>query len=300
MSTTLPKDSKTAAEKAHHNEARIEAERIRKQARSRKIRMAQKLAARMRRRGDGSLIFLRFSRSQRFEHQLLIGSFSILAVTGLLQRFSSMTAVAWIINGALGGIETLRTLHHLAAAVFIFQAVFHSLIILSTWVIHRERGSMWPRLKDFTDLVGILRYNLSLARERPRFDRFNIEEKIEYWALVWGTIIMIITGLIQWFPTLITWLLPGESIPISRAIHGWEAVLATLSILIWHMYHVVVKEKNDSIFSGIMSETEMQENHPVEYERIMSAQKFLELFKKRGANQKSGQHIEEEKHELVE
>ncbi len=300
MSTTLPKNSKAAAEKAHHDEARIEAERIRKRARTRKIRTAQKLAARVRRRGDGSLDFRRFSRSQRFEHQWLIGSFSTLAVTGLLQRYSSLTAVAWIINGALGGIETLRTLHHLAAAIFILQAVYHSLTILATWIIHRERGSMWPRLRDFTDLMGILRHNLGKAEERPRFDRFNIEEKIEYWALIWGSIIMIITGLVQWFPTWTTWLLPGESIPISRAIHGWEAVLATLSILIWHMYHVMVKEKNNSIFSGVMSEAEMIENHPVEYERIMAARQFLETFKRKSANPAPKPRAEEEKYELVE
>lgn len=292
MSTTLPKSSKTAAEKAHHDEARIEAERIRKRARTRKIRTAQKLAARVRRRGDGSVEFRRFSRSQRFEHQWLIGSFSVLAATGLLQRYSSLTAVAWVINGALGGIETVRTLHHLAAAVFILQAVYHSLIILAIWIIHRERGGMWPRLKDFTDLVGILRYNLGLAEERPRFDRFNIEEKIEYWALIWGSMVMIITGLVQWFPTWITWALPGEAVPISRSIHSWEAVLATLSILIWHFYHVLIKEKNESIFSGRMSEKEMLESHPIEYDRIIAAHNYLQALQRKKANQANGKNVE--------
>lgn len=135
---------------------------------------------------------------------------------------------------------------------------------------------MWPRWKDLLDLLHMVRFNLGLARKRPEHDRYSVEEKIEYWALLWGSIVMILTGLIQWFPAQITLLLPGQVVPVSRAIHGWEAVLAALSILVWHMYHTVIKEKNTSIFTGYMSEEEMHETHPLEYRRIMAAYDYLQ------------------------
>ncbi len=251
-------------------------ERIKRQARARKLRAAQKLAAQMQIAPDGTRTFVRFSARQRREHQVLLFTFSVLAVTGLLQYYSALTPVAWVINSVFGGVETLRTLHHLAALVFILEAIFHLGIIFSVWFVHREKGSMWPRWRDLTDIIQMVKYNAGLGRQRPLFDRFSVEEKIEYWALLWGSAIMILTGLIQWFPTWVTVALPGEVIPVSRAIHGWEAILATLSILIWHMYHTVIKEKNKSIFDGQMSEKEMEENHPLEYRRIMAAYHYLQ------------------------
>jgi cytochrome b subunit of formate dehydrogenase len=103
-----------------------------------------------------------------------------------------------------------------------------------------------------------------------------MEEKLEYWALLWGTLLMIITGVIMWFPTLATSVLPGDVIPISRALHGWEAILAILAILTWHMYHTVIKEQNRSIFTGTMTEAEMQHGHPLEYRRILAAHQYLQ------------------------
>lgn len=135
---------------------------------------------------------------------------------------------------------------------------------------------MWPYFRDSRDLFQMVAFNLGLARERPEFDRFSIEEKLEYWALLWGTPLMIITGLIMWFPLVVTSVLPGDAIPVSRALHGWEAILAALAILTWHMYHTLVKEQNRSIFTGTMTETEMQHAHPLEYQRILAAHEYLQ------------------------
>lgn len=250
-------------------------EKIKRKARARKILSARDLAKRMRVLPDGSREFLRFSRSQRLEHQVLLVSFTILAVTGLAQRYSQSRLVGDLIN-LLGGVETVRTLHRLSALVLAVLAAYHLFTILMIWFVKRERGSMWPHVRDFADLFQMVKYNIGLATKRPEFDRFGIEEKIEYWALLWGCLLMGLTGFIQWFPVQVTRFLPGELIPISRAVHSWEAVLAVLAILIWHGYHAVLKERNMSIFTGIMSEDEMQEMHPVEYRRILAAHEYLE------------------------
>jgi len=265
------KDSQTAVPP----EETASLEQMKRKALARKLRAARALASRMQVLPDGSRVFLRFNRAQRREHQILIITFTTLAVTGLLQRYSENTVLSFIIS-ILGGIDTLRVFHHLAAIVFILQSLYHVGIIASVWFVKRELGSMWPRWKDLTDLLQMLKFNLGLTGTRPEFDRFSIEEKLEYWALLWGTPLMILTGVMMWFPIQVTRFLPGDAIPVSRAIHAWEAILATLAILTWHMYHTVIKQRNRSIFTGFMTEAEMKHEHPLEYRRILTAYEYLQ------------------------
>jgi hypothetical protein len=94
--------------------------------------------------------------------------------------------------------------------------------------------------------------------------RYTFEEKMEYWAFVWGVIVMGTTGFIMWNPITTVHFLPGEVIPAAKTAHGWEAVLAILAIIIWHMYGVHLKRFNKSMFTGKMSEEEMLHEHPLE------------------------------------
>lgn len=297
MRTTMPMTN-NKKQIDHQAEENAEIEKIRARVRSHRLRTARELAARMQVLPDGTRMFIRFSARERFEHQLLMGSFTTLGFTGLMQSFSRIGIVSWVINILLGGIETLRTIHHLAAIVFAAQALYHFSGVIYLWFVKREPGSMWPKWKDLKDLLGMFKFNLNLAKKRPDFDRFSIEEKVEYWALIWGTVIMGITGLFQWFPLLVTSLLPGIAIPIARTIHAWEALLAVLAILTWHIYHTMIKENNQSIFTGLMTEEEMQETHALEYQRILAAVAFIQK-----ANLK---HRQEDKealevpHEIVE
>jgi cytochrome b subunit of formate dehydrogenase len=276
MNTPLKKMTSNKAQPGHRAEESIELEKIRAKVRAQRLRTARELAERLKVLPDGTRVFIRFQARERFEHQLLIGSFTTLGFTGLMQTFSRLSVVSWIINVLLGGIETLRTVHHLAAIVFGILAIYHFARIIYLWFIKREKGSMWPNWDDLKGLLGMVKFNLNLAKERPAFDRFSIEEKVEYWALIWGTVIMGITGIFQWFPILTTSLFPGIAIPIARTVHAWEAILAVLSILTWHIYHTVVKENNQSIFTGVMTEEEMRETHELEYHRILAAAEFVE------------------------
>ena len=81
-----------------------------------------------------------------------------------------------------------------------------------------------------------LKYYLGAEKDKPKFGVFNYGEKFEFWALVWGTVIMVVTGFILWFPKLITSGLPSWIIGVSRIIHYYEALLATLAILLFHLY----------------------------------------------------------------
>jgi mono/diheme cytochrome c family protein len=94
--------------------------------------------------------------------------------------------------------------------------------------------------------------------------RFTFEEKAEYWALVWGVVIMAITGFMMWNPIATAKFLPGEFIPAAKAAHGAEAVLAVLAIIVWHMYGVHLKRFNKAMWTGKITEEEMLEDHPLE------------------------------------
>jgi cytochrome b subunit of formate dehydrogenase len=267
-----------AAVPALQEEEAAEIEKLRARARAHRLSAAHELAARMKVLPDGSRTFIRFNKRERSQHSILIGSFTTLGVTGLLQTFSRIGLVSWLVNVLLGGIDTLRTIHHLAAIVFGIQALYHVGEIIYLWFVKREYGSMWPSGDDIKGAMGMLKFNLNKAKERPLFDRFSFEEKVEYWALLWGTAIMGITGVFQWFPLFVTSIMPGVAIPIARTIHAWEAILAVLSILTWHLYHTVIKESNQSIFTGVMSEEEMQELHTLEYRRILAAVDYIQKY----------------------
>jgi len=249
-------------------------ETIKKRLLKRKIATAKKLAARVQVQPDGTRLIRRFMKTQQTEHQILMVTFFALALTGLLQKYSQTTAVLVVIS-LFGDIDTLRVIHHLFAVILIAQSVYHIFHLLDMWFVKAEHGSMTPIWQDFKDLVRMLKFNLGKAAHRPEFDRYSIEEKIEYWALLWGTPLMIITGIMMWFPIQVTTLLPGDTIPVARALHAWEAILATLAILTWHTYHTVIKEKNNSIFIGYMTEAAMKHEHPLEYQRIMAAYRYI-------------------------
>ena len=108
--------------------------------------------------------------------------------------------------------------------------------------------------------------------ERPRIDRYTWEEKVEYWSLIWGTIVMIATGFMLWNPVATARFLPGEFIPAAQVVHGGEALLAILAVLVWHFYSVHLRHFNRSMFTGEMGEHEMQEEHPLELERIQAGE----------------------------
>ena len=73
----------------------------------------------------------------------------------------------------------------------------------------------------------------------PHFPPFNYGEKVEYWSLAWGTIVMASTGLLVWFKVAAVHFVARWWIDVALAIHFYEAVLATLAILVWHMYQVI-------------------------------------------------------------
>ncbi|HEX5807999.1 MAG TPA: cytochrome b/b6 domain-containing protein [Anaerolineales bacterium] len=205
----------------------------------------------------------RFPLARRVEHWVMMLSFTLLAITGLPQRFSSAPiSIAFV--GILGGIETLRAIHHVAAIVMMLGTAWHLLVFGYLSYVRRTRFTMLPTLQDVKDGWQALLYNIGRSKTPPQMGRYTFEEKMEYWAFVWGAIIMGLTGFMMWNPITTARFLPGEVIPAAKAAHGGEALLAVLAIIIWHMYGVHIKRFNRSMFTGKMTEEEMLHEHPLE------------------------------------
>lgn len=205
--------------------------------------------------------YARFSVFYRIEHWVLTISFSLLAITGLIQQHVDSELATSIIS-LLGGIETVRLLHRLAAIILMFETIYHIGHVGYRVFVQRKRMSMLPGIEDLHNAIQTLRYNLGLDKRQPQQGFYTFEEKLEYWAVVWGTIVMGITGFMLWNPIATTNILPGSLIPAAKMAHGLEAFLAVVAIIIWHAYHVHLRRFNKSMFTGQLSEEEMQHEHP--------------------------------------
>jgi formate dehydrogenase gamma subunit len=205
----------------------------------------------------------RFAIPERVEHWLFVITFATLAMTGLAQKFASFGVAQGIVI-MLGGIETVRVIHRLAATMMMFETIYHIGVVGYKVYVRRSPTNMLPSLNDIRIAWKAFLYNLGFVKEKVQQGRYTFEEKAEYWAVVWGTVIMAITGFAMWNPIATTRYLPGQYVPAAKAAHGSEAVLAVLAIIVWHFYHVHLRRFNTSMINGHLDEQEMLEDHPLE------------------------------------
>jgi cytochrome b subunit of formate dehydrogenase len=215
--------------------------------------------------------FLRFDIFQRIEHLIFLLSFSTLGLTGLIQKFAMGPVAEWLIK-LLGGIETVRVIHRTSAVVMMVVAGSHVIDVLYRIFVHGVSFDMIPSVEDFKHLFQDILFYFNQRKKKASYGRYNYAEKVEYFAVVWGTIIMGITGFMMWNPIATTKFLPGEFIPAAKAAHGGEAILAVLAIILWHFYNVHLRHFNKSIFTGVLNREEMEDEHPTELARILSNQ----------------------------
>jgi cytochrome b subunit of formate dehydrogenase len=148
-------------------------------------------------------------------------------------------------------------------------------------VLHSRRGysefrALMPNFEDAKNVLQMLRFYFGLTRVPAAFGRFNYIEKFEYLAMGWGSTVMIVTGLLLWSPQISMLIVPKWMMDIAFIVHSWEAILAFLAIIIWHMYNV---HFNPSVFpmsrvwlTGKISLHDLIENHPLEYEQFLAEQ----------------------------
>jgi len=215
---------------------------------------------------------VRLTRNQRIQHWLLLLSFGALVFSGFALQYPD-SWIAWL----LGSNETVRRLiHRFAAVVMLITGAYHLLYLRFSPEGRSWIKAMVPRWKDVADVVQNFAFYLGLRNAKPKIARFGYAEKAEYWAVLWGTLIMGLTGLMIWFKIGIFGFLPRWWIDVALAIHFYEAVLATLAIIVWHFYHVIfdpdVYPINWALVDGRVSEQLYEEEHALDYEQIKESE----------------------------
>jgi formate dehydrogenase gamma subunit len=214
---------------------------------------------------------VRFSKRQRFEHVIVMTTFVLLAVTGFPQKFFE-TVWARAIVSVLGGLDHVRIIHRASGIVFSLFTMWHLGVAVILAAQRKMTLTLLPNRQDFKDAVQQLRYDLGVVESQPAFDRFDYRQKFEYWGLVLGGLVMISTGLVLYFPMLVTKFLPGELIPVSKVAHSNEGLMAFLVVITWHIYNAHLAPGifpyDSSIFTGKISKERLRHEHPLEYARL--------------------------------
>jgi cytochrome b subunit of formate dehydrogenase len=217
-------------------------------------------------------LYLRMTASERLQHGALVFSFTVLVITGFMLRYPE----AWWVQGIrhLSGhaFEARSISHRIAAIIMVVASIVHLGYLALTPRGRRFFLDMLPRRGDLTNATRNILYNVGLSRQKALFHRFSYMEKMEYWALVWGTLVMAVTGTIMAFENYFISLITKLGWDISRTVHFYEAWLATLAIVVWHLYYVIfnpeVYPMNTAWLSGRLPESVMAEEHPLELEAM--------------------------------
>ena len=213
----------------------------------------------------------RMTASQRWQHLTLLISFIVLVITGFALKYPD----SWL--SMLPGMgERVRGIaHRIAAVAMIGASVYHIVYAALTRDGRRLVLDLLPEPKDATDVVATIRYYLGFGEARPEFKRFTYAEKAEYWALVWGVIVMATTGIMLWAKVAVGHLLPRWWLDIATAIHFYEAVLASLAIVVWHFYQVFLDPDaypmNWAWWDGRVSAHHYRQEHSLDGEALLAA-----------------------------
>lgn len=210
----------------------------------------------------------RFSLNWRIQHIVLLSCCVILIATGIPLKFHDQSWAIFFLK-LLGGIKSAGILHRIGAVGLIGVGLYHLMYLALTRNGRWNFMQLLPGPKDLRDLFIQIQYYLGKSEKHARFGRFSYIEKFDYWAVYWGMVVMVGSGIILWFETNF----PLTFYHIAREAHSDEALLATLAIIIWHFYNVHLNPDkfpmNRVWLNGRLTKEEMIKEHPLEYEEYI-------------------------------
>jgi len=220
---------------------------------------------------DRLRVYQRFNIHQRIQHFLLAFSFLGLMITGMPLRFPEIT-IARIFIAMLGGVGSVGIIHRVLGLIMAIAGAYHVIYLIVMYFKGYRGAPILFGRGDGKLFLDDLKYFFGFSKTLPRFGRYNWREKFDYFGAVFGVAVMVVTGLVIWFPQIITIIFPGWIITASVLVHEYEALLAGLAIFLSHFYWVHL---NRDVYpmsmvwlSGEMSEHEMRLRHPAELEQI--------------------------------
>ena len=217
-------------------------------------------------------LYLRMTVNERIQHATMAISFMILVITGFMLSYPNSWWASHIRDLSSDTFEYRSLIHRIAAVVMVAISLYHIYYVSFTVRGRQLIKDLLPRYQDIRDAIDVAKFNLGFSKAKPKLDRFSYIEKAEYWALIWGTIVMSATGIIMWFNNYFMGILTKLGWDIARTVHYYEAWLAFLAIVVWHFYFVIfnpdVYPMSLAWWKGTITEEEMAEEHALELEKI--------------------------------
>ncbi len=238
-------------------------------------------------KAPGEKMYVRFTRTHRLMHLVMLLSFFTLALTGMALKFSYM-GWADVLSRLLGGFAAMGILHRIAAVVLIVLFAFH---LSRVWKGRKASGKSWLayifgknslmfNLTDIRQIFESIKWFFGRG-PRPHYGRFTYWEKFDYFAVFWGVFVIGSTGLVLWFPELFTRFLPGWSVNVATIIHTDEALLAVAFIFTIHFFNTHFRPDkfpmDPVIFTGRVPVEELRHDKPGEYDELMASGTIAEI-----------------------
>ena len=237
--------------------------------------MGRRAAIKFRTELGGAGTYRRFTTAMTIGHLVLTIAFIALALSGFALRYPDTWWARLLFHGE-GGLAARGIVHRIAALLLVGVAVCNGWFLVFTRNGRKELGYLMMRFRDVKDVFHNMCYVVGLVKNPPRFDRYSYIEKFEYWGMWWGSVLMIITGFCMWFVNLFLKFFPKIALDVVALIHFYEAWLAVLAIVVWHLYYMIFDPHtypmNWSWITGHITLEDMKERHPLEYEREVPGQ----------------------------
>ena len=221
--------------------------------------------------GGGRERVRRFPTARVAEHLVLMLLFLVLAATGLAQKFHPLDASQWLFTVS-GGVGMVRDIHHYAGVALAALLLLHLGAAVFGVMARGWRPAMLISLQDLRDAVHNIRYYLGQRSSPAACGRYSYKQKFTYWLVLTGGLVMVLTGLILWFPVAAVRHLPGEAIALAASVHSHHALVLFLLVAIWHVYDSIFSPEifplDTGIFTGYTTRARMRRLHPRELERL--------------------------------
>lgn len=242
---------------------------------------------------NGKLIwYQRWNIQHRIQHLMLMISFGGLVLTGFPLKFAE-SPISKILMFFMGGVHGAGILHRFCGLLLIFMSMYHVVFLILSYMKGQRSDAMLPKARDFKDVYDNFAYFFGFKKS-PKFARYNYLEKFEYFAVVWGNSVMILTGLVLWFPVFAQKALPEWAFPASFLLHDYEALLAALAIILWHIFNVHIHPatypQNPVWLTGKLNRSMMAHHHGEELAELEAAWRTARAIEATKAHKQKTHH----------
>lgn len=215
----------------------------------------------------------RLSLWQRWEHGLMALSVTLLILSGLALAYHEQAWARFLI-WLMGGFEARLWVHRAAAIGLLGAGLLHFLGLFLSERHQRDFREVKPGSSDFRLAWSGLKFAFSGKGEAPRYGWFTPMQKLQYWGVLIGCLLMGISGALLWNPVATLNSFPKWVLDIMLILHATEAQFIFVLFILWHLYDVHVAggnfPMNPAWLTGKMSEELFAQQHRASWENTRS------------------------------